>query len=344
MIESRTMKIWIVAILCVSVVEFGAQESGELSGKTDHNKEEHERLCGVLKAAVGRWGISGEGLLEPLKTALHRTIFGYGSVEQKVEKLRNALPEVYKGGDLDRAMLCGEPKFEEVHQPRWSGHSAPHDVVCLCTVGNNSFPLNGTGSPSSTLCGRGKIELKAGEKKGWTSSGKGEDQITATWDNVTKPCLEGSGKGENLKEALETFIAALKTMPSTKGRQGMQLGEGTPDDSYACTGSPTRGVCVEYYPNLTDAKIWWVDLDEALKKDEQIQKQRAEEERRKQQDEAEKQNSQKAEALTSGPQTNNQTEQHRNANLTEKLRKLNLTSGTPITLPSSWLLRALLLI
>ncbi|CCD13078.1 Variant surface glycoprotein [Trypanosoma congolense IL3000] len=334
-----TMKSWILVMMVMKVGVFA-----DRSATKNHNEEAHRALCTVLKMAVGKWGTNGEGLSDPLKTALHQTIFGYRSEEKTVEKLRDTFPIVYKEGVGGlRGVLCGQPTHGGYQDnfPRWPGHSAPHDLVCLCTVGNEGWPLNETIPEKKKLCGKTEDEL-GGDTEGWDSSSKekGEKQITATWDNITKECLQSDGKkGENLKEALETLTGKLKES------NHYLLGEGTYSSrsASACTGSPSFGVCVKYYPTYEETKTWWVDLQKALIEDEKIQAQKKEE-NRKQQEEANQRNSPKTEALKSGNPNTNKTEQHRNETVTDKLRRFNLTSGTPIILPSPWLLRAILLI
>ncbi|CCD15036.1 hypothetical protein, unlikely [Trypanosoma congolense IL3000] len=118
-----------------------------------------------------------------------------------------------------------------------------------------------------------------------------------------------------------------------------RLGEGNFSDFVACDGSPNRGVCVMYYTTFPPPP-WWKVLDDALKEDEKLQKQREEEERSKQREQDKNQDSDKAGTLKSTNTITNQTEASQKHNITDKLRKLNITSGTPISMPSSWLLSA----
>ncbi|CCD16733.1 Variant surface glycoprotein [Trypanosoma congolense IL3000] len=337
---------WVMKLWMLVMVFMGVLAAEKETALKDHNHGEHKALCTVLKMVVGKWGSGGESLLEPLKTALHRTIFGNES-GGSLETLRNSLPKVYEEVVQDsdsRNMACGQLRndgndYHSIKQPRWSGHSAPHDLVCLCTLGNNSWPLDDT-QTASTLCGQEKSALGSGKgNNGWSAIYTGKEQMEATWANVTSKCLEGGGKGETLKAALKEFTDKLVLKPIEGQKNRKQLGEGKPDEYYACTGSPTRGVCVMYYPKLT-AHTWWVDLEKALKEDEQLQKQREEEERRKNQEEAAKKDTNKTEDLKSTTPTTNQNEQNKTGTLHETMRKLNLTRSSSIILPSSWLLRA----
>ncbi|CCD15299.1 Variant surface glycoprotein [Trypanosoma congolense IL3000] len=355
----RMVKIWMAVLVFVRV---GSTDgAGE---KKEYNKEEHRALCDFLKIALGTWGDQGSGLSEPLKAALKTTIFGFGSREESIEKLKSFpadyLEAVKSPGS--RATWCGGPYHggeDNGHSlNRWSGHSAPHDLVCLCTAGNYGWPVNET-SPDNTLCGRSKEDLMGNKNEGWGSLGavwdpnlndlvihdKGEAQIQATWSNVVTECLKGE-TGKDLKQALKTFIGKLNRTLEGKDRYMYRLGEGSYSkiNHDACTGSSTYGVCVGYFPNRTNTKTWWKDLQNAFDVEEQ-QKRRAEEDatRRQQEHPAQKDEPQTA-ALTSARQTTNQTEQQRNDKLHEAIRKYNLTSGTPISQPTSWLLSATILI
>ncbi|CCD14707.1 Variant surface glycoprotein [Trypanosoma congolense IL3000] len=339
---NRTMKIWIIAFLCASVVGVCAQESGEPTGKTDHNKEEHERLCGVLKAAVGKWGTSGEGLSDPLKKALGRTIFG--NEEGGVLGELKSLPDDYTKGGAIRGNFCGQPYsepgfFSAPH--RWSGHSAPHDRVCLCTAGDKRWPVNITGT---TLCGKDKEVLGASGDHGWSGKIAGKEQIEKTWGSVVHNCLLGGGLGTNLKEVLGKFTNTLEHRKNKWYENRYLLGDNGSDD-YACDGTPNSGICVVYY-NTTDSKTWWSDLEKALVLDAEAEKQKkkAEEAERKTRDEAAKEDTLPPALTSSGQLTTNKTEQNKTATLQESIRRLNLTSGTPISQPSSWLLSVAILI
>ncbi|CCD17180.1 Variant surface glycoprotein [Trypanosoma congolense IL3000] len=338
------MKFLFFLVVVILGVANGTADQGN-----DHNGAEHKALCHVLKAAVHEWESKGDGLLEPLKTALHRTIFG-NETGGSLETLRNGLPKVYDdvlGGADSRNMACGQVRnaggdYYNVHQPRWSGHSAPHDLVCLCTLGNNSWPLNDT-QKATTLCGQEKSALGA-EKgtNGWSAMNTGKEQMEATWGSVVVQCLESGGNENSLKEALKSFTGKLVHKPGGGYSNSKQLGEGDPDEVFACTGSSIKGVCVEYYPTLT-AHTWWVDLDKAIEEDHQIQKEREEEQRRRQQEDSEKKETAQEAVLKSTHTITNQTEAPNKDKLHESMRKLNLTSGTPISKPSSWLLSVVFL-
>ncbi|CCD17587.1 Variant surface glycoprotein [Trypanosoma congolense IL3000] len=340
------MKFWIIVFL--AVMEIVGADNVVSEETKDHNKEAHKALCDLMKAAANKWReVEKRVPTDPLRNALVTTLFGYGTVGT-LETLRSVLPSDYddvEGTDSSRSNWCGQPLNGDYQNnyPRWSGHSAPHDMVCLCTLGNNTWPL--VGSEKDKLCGQNKNSL-GGDNEWWsgTNNTKKRDAIEKTWKVTVNPCLSGSSPEKDLKEALKKFTGKIvHTWDAKYDENHYVLGQnGTDYISKPCDGSPKDGLCVKYY-NSTKPFPWWVDLEKALIEDAEIQKQRAEEERRKQQDRERKTDEPHAEALTSGPQTNNQTEQHRNANLTEKLRKYNIKSGTPISRPSSWLLRAVFL-
>ncbi|CCD17298.1 Variant surface glycoprotein [Trypanosoma congolense IL3000] len=344
--ERRMIKFWI--IVCFLVLGVCAQDS-----VTNHNGAQHEALCDLLKIAAHKWEKARETLSPPLKKALARTLFG--KEDGELGELKD-LPGDYSTAGGLRDLWCGQPRHEQryydnEHQVRWSGHSAPHDMVCLCTAGKDGWPINGTGK-TERLCGKSSSDLKAEEgDKGWDSDTQekeehGKTQIKATWENVTSDCLLGVVKGERLREALKDFTDKLVLKPIEGQESRKQLGEGNPGVSHACTGSKTYGVCVMYYPKLTP-KTWWVELENAIQEDEKIQEQkkREEEEKLREQEDAEKQDARKTETLKSTLTTTNQTDQqHRNDNFTEKLRKFNLTGSSSIILPPSWLLSFAILI
>ncbi|CCD13259.1 Variant surface glycoprotein [Trypanosoma congolense IL3000] len=327
------MKIWMVVSVAIGV---GAQQSG-----TNHNSGEHHRLCTVLKAAVSKWENSGGILSHSLKKALHQTIFGNES-GGNIEKLRKQLPEFYDEvlkGSATRFTPCGG---------RESGHSASYDMVCLCTAGENGWPVNN--SDNAKLCGKNANELGVrSQAKGWYIKGEGKDQITATWTNVTSECLHGDKeKGEKLKDTLKEFIDNLNQTRKTGYSNIYRLGEGDFENKAHCDGSPANGLCVMYYNGTQkmNHRPWWEDLEKAIPEEERFQeekKKREEEERRKQQ-EKEKHDILQAAALTSSPATNQTDQQHNKANITTQFHRLNITSGTPTSMPSSWLLSAALLI
>ncbi|CCD15241.1 Variant surface glycoprotein [Trypanosoma congolense IL3000] len=337
-----------IKFLMVMMVIMGVNASGEAR---DHNHDAHKALCDLMKAAVAKLGSNSAS--NAMKEALHQTIFGNKS-GGNLDALKGALPKEYYDGesrDGDRGLWCGQP-FEDSHQlsnkgqPRWPGHSGPHDLLCLCTVGQGGFPLNKSEeSNMDTLCGKNRDSLVGSGGTGWGDSGnKAESQLKATWDNVIKECLNGV-QGKGLKETLENFLGKLKHNPDTAYKTRYRLGEGNVTIYAACNGTPQLGDCVMYY-NATKPLPWWTELEKALPEEEkfQQQKQREEEEKRKQQEQAAKQDSPKAETLTSTPQTTNQTEASNKDNITDKLRRYNLTSGTHISQPTSWLLSVAILI
>ncbi|CCD16373.1 unnamed protein product [Trypanosoma congolense IL3000] len=146
------MKLWMVVLVVVLTT---------LVRASGHNEAQHDALCGVLKKAVSRWGKEGETLTEPLKTGLKVTIFGNESGGD-IEKLRKELPEFYDNvwsGVSASGMPCAG---------YYSGRSAPHGLVCLCTVGTDGFPFHGR-IENQKLCAQFKDALGGGAN-GWGRS------------------------------------------------------------------------------------------------------------------------------------------------------------------------------
>ncbi|CCD15464.1 Variant surface glycoprotein [Trypanosoma congolense IL3000] len=335
-------------VVVMSVVVVGAQEEE----KKDHNGPQHKALCDLMKAAVGKWGRSGEGLSEPLKKALGRTIFGKHDGGDLADL--KGLPTDYnnvEGTLSSRGTWCGNPYEapEFINAPtRWSGHSGPHGLLCLCTVGEKGWPLNESKNGIDKLCGLGKNALAAEDNEGWGYTGhQGNKHVTAAWAKIVTPCLQSSGM-EDLKQALKTFLGKLVNKSNKEYTNRYQLGEGEPSEYDGCTGSEKKGVCVLYYntTGIQKPMPWWVDLQNALPEEEKFQeeKRRAEEEKRKQQETEKRIDESQTAALTSTHTTTNQTDQSHKANLTDTIRKYNISSGTPISRPTSWLLSAALLI
>ncbi|CCD17322.1 Variant surface glycoprotein, partial [Trypanosoma congolense IL3000] len=235
--ERRMIKFWI--IVCLVIFGVFAQDS-----VTNHNGAQHKALCDVLTIAAHKWKTVRETLSPPLKKALGRTLFG--KEEGELEELKDLPGDYDKVGEpgSSRAIWCGQPLNGDYQNnyPRWSGHSAPHDLVCLCTVGEGGFPFNKTGSGTAKekLCGKPANAL-GGATDGWQSQSaswnkekrvleypdpKGKEHITATWENVTRPCLEGGWKEKNFEKALETLIDNF-IIPMSQGTKiSIGLGEG----------------------------------------------------------------------------------------------------------------------
>ncbi|CCD16387.1 Variant surface glycoprotein [Trypanosoma congolense IL3000] len=341
---------------------------------TDHNKEEHSILCKVLKTAVALFQTNNVGVA--LQRAVNKTIFGNESGGD-LQNLISGLPTVYNDAQnthLSRTFWCGLPLEGEdvknqahgsgylsVSRPRWPGHSAPHDLMCLCTIGEKAWPLE-TSPEKDKLCGQLKRALGGGEG-GWSDKSQekkvGKEQITATWTNVAKPCLRRADNEHDLKEALDSFLLKLKNKSAPEKPNRYQLGEGTHGDYAACTGTPPRGVCVMYYnsTSASNALPWWTDLAKALADAAEIkaQKQGEKAETRKNKKAQKKPQAQKQEnsqpqhapstsALRSPAQDLQEDEQKTTENISSPLATIEDTSGTPISRPSSWLLSAALLI
>ncbi|CCD14484.1 Variant surface glycoprotein [Trypanosoma congolense IL3000] len=347
----------------VFLVVMGVLASFVVGEEEDHNKGAHERLCNVLREAVGMWEDGGARLSAPLKTALGRTIFGKDSDWGTVVSLKNSFPSDYKGvSDTSgsRYFLCGDQPQQD-HSPmaktaRRPGHSAPHDLVCLCTAGDGGWPVNGTVGGEQTLCGKqaNKLGVET-EKKGWShKKNEGENQIQATWTNVVQECLQGTDKGTRLKDALNTFIEKLGTV--TSGANTYKVLGYTGRDAYPCSGSKIQGICVKYYPEEQNAIPWWKQLEDAINKDEaEKQQKRREEESSKQENSQKRRDPQKKDqpqptqeprtaALRSAPQSSQEDEQDNTENISNPIATLEDTSGTPIISPCTWFLSALLFI
>ncbi|CCD13587.1 Variant surface glycoprotein [Trypanosoma congolense IL3000] len=302
------IKIWIMVMMTMGV-----------AGATDHNGPQYTALCELLTRAAYMWEKKRGNLSKPLEKALERTIFGKDGGGTVEDLRKNKLPSGYSG--TERGNLCGNP-FDSVTDKQWSlhspGYSGPHDMLCLCTPGENGWPLNNQVSGADTLCGQDIKTWGEDGSMGWASGGyeDEENQLTATWTNITLPCLKGGDGAGDLKSALKKFKRKLGE-PVQKDPPYEPLGEGNFNDNFPCTGYSDKGVCVAYYNN-TDPKPWWIQLEAAIQEDE---KTKLDEEKRKLQ----KQSSVKEADLTSP--TNATRSWGKTTNIT------NIKSGSAIPQP-----------
>ncbi|CCD14559.1 Variant surface glycoprotein [Trypanosoma congolense IL3000] len=262
-----------ILIKCWMIVMVGIFVAG-LSNGTNHNENAHRLLCKVLREAVGAF--KSERGSEALKKVLKKTIFGDEN-GGNLDTLKGNLPGYYNDQQgRSRANVCDQAPDGEYRTGKnlpWPGHSAPHDLVCLCTPGDKMWPFN-NGIDTEKLCGQDKAALAEGKNEGWNSSRTGEEvkeQIKATWANVTKTCLESDGNGNDLNEALKDFIGKLEKKPGTKYQERYQLGEGESHD-YPCGGNGK--VCVMYHNSTDNIKHkhpmpWWTELQKAIKVEEE---------------------------------------------------------------------------
>ncbi|CCD12205.1 Variant surface glycoprotein [Trypanosoma congolense IL3000] len=347
------MKFWTVLYLCVVGVIADTNVK-------NYNLEEYNALCNLLKIAVYKWSdLKSKGSGDPLKKALGRTLFGERDGDE-VQSLKAPFPKDYEkviGNHGTRYFWCGQRRKENelsgVNLPRSSGHSAPHDLVCLCTVGKDGWPVN---DGEGKLCGQSK-EIFKGGTKGWGTGAPGEvkEQIAETWNKVVTPCLQKSEVGESLRGALKIFKDRINKTISNEGKSGYLLGKGDPKN-YPCSGNGQ--VCVMYYDSTdaTEHPPWWVDLEEAINKDEAEQELKKREDEKRKKEEAKNQHhthkkenslpqhAPRTAALQSPPQDIQEAEQTNHDNISAPLETLEEASGTHITPPCSWFLGVLLLI
>ncbi|CCD15184.1 Variant surface glycoprotein [Trypanosoma congolense IL3000] len=342
------MKVLMVIMLIIGVVR--ANEGG-----SDHNGKAHKALCDVLKVAVRDWEeVQKRESMDPLRKALGRTIFG-SQDGGKVDGLKGRFPKDYeevKGSLSARYFWCGERHEGSVlsvgKPPRWSGHSGPHDLVCLCTIGKDGWPLN---DGKVKLCGQSK-DTSIGGTKGWSTggSGQGKEKITDTWGKVVTPCLVLGEVGETLKRVLKTFKDIINKTITKDGKNGYLLGE-RGGSEYPCSGN--EEACVMYY---NDTKTtgeqyhvpWWVELEYAIKKEEQKEQKKREDEKRKQEEKnhqkpkhqkqsQQHQDAPRKAALRSSTTKTTETEQGNPENISAPLAAIEDTSGTRMTQPL-WLI------
>ncbi|CCD15307.1 Variant surface glycoprotein [Trypanosoma congolense IL3000] len=349
------LKLWmVVSVLGVGMVYV-------YGDKKNHNGDEHVLLCKVLKAAV--FSHKRNSGSKDLKRALHITIFGSENGGD-LETLKGTL-----SGDYDvpngrnRASVCGQPHngvSRTGKPPRWPGHSAPHDLLCLCTPGQEWWPLS-IGNEMKELCGESKGALKADTVEGWGTISRpsgvvnGKEILTATWNTVTKKCLENDGQEGDLKDALKKFIAKLNHTEASTYKDKYLLGEGD-FNSYPCGGN--EKLCVMYYNSTKYEHImpWWTVLEKATqaevqkqekKKDNKAEnlKQKAQKQQQIQnQEHSQPQHTPRTAALKSTKQVTTEADKNNPENISAPIVTLEDTNGTIIAQSFPWLLSAILLI
>ncbi|CCD11706.1 Variant surface glycoprotein [Trypanosoma congolense IL3000] len=178
-----------------------------------HNHEEHATLCGLLGAAATLYNSGRAG--EKLRKALGQVIFGKEDGGSLAD-LKRGFPEEY-GKDGGRHNSCGECRHN--NHDHYPGKSIPHDLLCLCTMGENGAPFNSGGHYS--LCGvtgdrwgckaKERNTYYAGDGQHWDCTNQQNGQSTwhhekrkTAWQQVVQTCLKRK-INLTLKDALDTF-------------------------------------------------------------------------------------------------------------------------------------------
>ncbi|CCD15452.1 Variant surface glycoprotein [Trypanosoma congolense IL3000] len=250
----------------------GNSLSTGISEHHNHNEDNHDTLCSVLKAAVTLYHSPPSG--EKLKKALAQAIFG-NQTGGKLEDLKKGLAHEYKTPG-SRESSCGSCTYSDrKHYPGWS---IPHDLICMCTVGEHGYPFgqNSDDHGNPTLCGRSAADFGCGKnpKDGsgchennkhwwthssnhdWSGTGQVREHLTATWEKVVKPCLQRRNNGQTKKTLLEKL--KVEEQQSPKWARGHTL----------CNGF-SGAVCVNYGHHCgtehnNNSPQWWKELYEAL--------------------------------------------------------------------------------
>ncbi|CCD13366.1 Variant surface glycoprotein [Trypanosoma congolense IL3000] len=209
--------------------------------KEHHNHHEHTTLCDILAAAVALYTSGQAG--DKLKKALGQVIFGREAGGDLAE-LRANFPGG-SGEGTDRPNSCGKCIYN--NHDHYPGKSIPHDLLCLCTVGQDGSPFKSHGVQS--LCGIsggdwGCPEYRpghsyAGDGRHWDCGGKGwnspwdHNRLNKTWHRIIKQCL--SKKADT---NLQAALAALKDKKDTNQIPNWDR------SSYPCGGNEISTICV----------------------------------------------------------------------------------------------------
>ncbi|CCD14244.1 Variant surface glycoprotein [Trypanosoma congolense IL3000] len=243
-----------------------------ISEHHNHNRDNHDVLCSVLKATVTLYKRHRSG--ERLKKALKRAIFGNESGEGNIETLMETLPEEYNHPG-NRQHSCGSCTYGDSSD--YPGWSIPHDILCMCTVGSGGFPFLDRYDGTATLCGRSSKELGCdkhqqsgggchnGNTHWWNDftesyngNGKVKEHLEATWKKVVKTCLE-TLSNITPGQARETLLKQLKV---DEGRSSPSWARG-----HGPCGGGSADVCVSYGYQCHDnpkSPQWWQELYETL--------------------------------------------------------------------------------
>ncbi|CCD16402.1 Variant surface glycoprotein [Trypanosoma congolense IL3000] len=247
----RMLVIW-VALMAVLGIGSGAGNGWAYTPDPNHNGDKHGLLCGLLGATVHKWKTTNH---PGVKKALGQAIFGSTQGGWDLNKFE-LHPDFNKGGS--RGSLCGKCLGTPDHYP---GKSIPHDLLCLCTVGENGHPFTSYESITK-LCGRAKNDLTAGNQnhQGWHSSNSGIAHQKNTWDKIVKPCLQG-GSDASIEEALRNLTEHV-------GDRDYPRWEAS--NPQVCSGGYSTDICVRYTGCgkrylRPDFPQWWETLEQALR-------------------------------------------------------------------------------
>ncbi|CCD16707.1 Variant surface glycoprotein, partial [Trypanosoma congolense IL3000] len=238
----RSMKFGIVLML---VTVIGVNVVMPSVTVTNHNGDKHEALCSILASAVsilnsGRGGSNLQG-------ALRRAIFG-SKTGGNITTLLGGLPSTHHDPG-NRKNWCGTCTHSDSNN--YPGKSIPHDLLCLCTIGENGYPFTSYGLVRQ-LCGRsatdlgcemgGRSRCNNGNGHGWSDSKHGEQarrHLSTTWDSVVNTCLQ-DGLNLDLDKARQIIGTKLKIeeeYSSPIWARGHSIG--------SC-GGEWGGICVNY--------------------------------------------------------------------------------------------------
>ncbi|CCD16944.1 Variant surface glycoprotein [Trypanosoma congolense IL3000] len=190
----KLLMVMTVGGMAVSIMATGAKTE---ENKINYNDNEHKALCDVLGAAVTLWDrVKDQDT--PFRKALGRAIFGKED-GRNLDDFKKMLPAEYRGDESGKSS-CGECRFDPTHYP---GRSIPHDLLCLCTAGENGAPFNSGGHHS--LCGVSGDDWGCmvtqiqtgyvGTQQPWNCDGKkwstywDSERLQKAWVQVVASCL-----------------------------------------------------------------------------------------------------------------------------------------------------------
>ncbi|CCD14826.1 Variant surface glycoprotein [Trypanosoma congolense IL3000] len=253
--EHQRMKFKSMSMIAMVIVASGNFINSRAAEISDHNKEEKELLCDVLKATQGILSNTGHTHEKELKEAI------YGSPEKNYRF--GASGSVVEGKtcifDNLRQQLCTYRSNEGCYAQSLIGA-----FFCLCTPGSL-----GRGTPS--LCGATVVNY--GQKGWWGQWKDGEhaELFKKVWKNVVENCtrspdVRGSyaGRLQALGEAVKRVREKIKKNKNSGSLYS--LGEGSKGE---CSGTSAESVCAAYTHRQTkdsELDIPWADTIESILK------------------------------------------------------------------------------
>ncbi|CCD13083.1 Variant surface glycoprotein [Trypanosoma congolense IL3000] len=244
---------------------------------TVFNDVEYKTLCEVFKASADLWNASRISEKIPnsaLNGALTQALLG-NIGNRHLSGIKESLPKYYTHHTLrHRGERCGGCKnTDKLYFP---GSSITHDLMCLCTPGQDAEPFYGYywffyKENGFKLCGKGRAQMGVDLNHGWyvDKKKKGNNGLEKPWKTVVWGCFNSwkSNPGlesHNLTEKIVRLNATLQNFTSTLKKMGGHDKLGGFEEHNEADGSDERHIHVRYDNCKGPKKPWWKKLKETL--------------------------------------------------------------------------------